>query len=207
MNAPPLHSRTSPPHPRSAPQRRLGSGYMLASLLVLAAGCVPSLHPVYTEDQLVFDKNLVGQWVASNVDVKWNFEKLDDHRYRLLYTDAKGQRGRFLACVASIDDADTRLLDLVPEAVQTPDEASVFYKLHLIPIHTVYLLRSVTESQVQLAAIDYKWLDQYLDQNPTAIEFMTINGHKVITAPTKDVQAFVLEHKDKFTQTIQLRRQ
>jgi hypothetical protein len=32
------------------------------------------------------------------------------------------------------------------------------------------------------------------------------NGRKLITAPTKDVQAFVIEHKDQFTASFNLER-
>ena len=38
--------------------RRLG----VAGLLVLVAGCVPSLQPLYTPDTIAFDPALVGAW-------------------------------------------------------------------------------------------------------------------------------------------------
>ena len=31
-------------------------------LVVLLAGCFPSLHPLYTEEDLVYDSALVGTW-------------------------------------------------------------------------------------------------------------------------------------------------
>ena len=81
-----------------------------------------------------------------------------------------------------------------------------FYKLHLVPIHTIDLVKR-TEPNLELAAIDYKWLDKYLTDHPGAIQFATFNGRKMITAPTEDVQAFVLKHKEIFTSDFNLARQ
>jgi hypothetical protein len=63
------------------------------------------------------------------------------------------------------------------------------------------------EPNLELAAIDYRWLDKYLTDHPGAIQFATFNGRKMITAPTEDVQAFVLEHKEMFKGEFNLERQ
>jgi hypothetical protein len=170
--------------------------------LILLAGCVPSLNPVYTDQQLVFDPNVLGAWVQANAQNTWEFTKRDDKSYRLVYTDKDGQQGRFVARLADLEG--TLVLDLYPEEIAV--DASGFYKFHLVPIHTIYRVTS-TAPNLELAAIDYKWLDQYLNDNPGAIQFATFHGRKLITAPTKDVQAFFFEHKEMFTAKFQLERQ
>lgn len=170
--------------------------------LTLLLGCVPSLNPVYTDQSLRFDPNVVGVWAQANGKDKWEFTKRDDTSYRLVYTDKQGRQGRFLARLAEIEG--TRFLDLFPE--ETDTSASGFYRFHLVPIHTVYLVKG-TEPDLQLAAIDYRWLEEFLTENPDAIQFATFNGRKLITAPTDDVQAFVLEHREMFTADFKLQRQ
>jgi hypothetical protein len=170
--------------------------------LTIFAGCVPSLNPVYTDEQLVFDPNVLGQWVQANSQNKWEFVQGDGKSYRLLYTDEEGRQGRFVAHVAEVDG--TRFLDLFPE--ETNYEESGFYKFHLVPIHTIYLVKA-SGPNLKLAAIDYKWFDQYLTDHPGAIQFATFNDRKMITASTSEVQAFVLQHKAMFTGDFDLVRQ
>ena len=94
-------------------------------------------------------------------------------------------------------------MDLFPE--QPADDAFGFYKFHLVPIHTVYLVKK-TEPSLELAAIDYRWLENYLKDNPDSIQSATFNGRKLITAHTDDLQAFVVENKDRFAATFRLQR-
>lgn len=176
-------------------------GWALVALTLLV-GCVPSLNPVYLDEQLVFDPNVLGVWDHTKSQNRWEFTKRDGKSYQLLCTDKDGQQGRFIARLAEVDG--TQFLDLFPE--ETNLDASGFYKSHLVPIHTIYLVKR-TEPSLELAAIDYKWLDKYLTDHPDAIQFATSKGHKMITAPTEDVQAFVLKHKEMFTGEFNLERQ
>jgi hypothetical protein len=169
--------------------------------LTLAAGCIPSLNAVYTEANLVFDSAVLGVWTQPNSKAAWNFARRDAKSYRLIYTDNDGQQGRFIAHLADVEG--TMFLDLYPEEVAS--DANSFYKFHLVPIHTVYLVRRV-EPTLELAAIDLQWLDKFLTDHPAAIQHATFNNRKLITAPTKDLQAFVLEHRKMFTGDFNLQR-
>lgn len=169
--------------------------------LTLLAGCVPSLNPLYTDDTLVFEPALLGVWKQPEGSARWNFSKLDDKSYRLLYTDEQGQQGRFIGHLVRLDGE--LFLDLFPEESQM--DASGFYKFHLVPMHTIYRVRG-TQPNLKLAAIDYKWLDEYLANQPREIEYATFNGRKLITAPTPDVQKFVRAHEDRFMSEFPLTR-
>ena len=74
-----------------------------------------------------------------------------------------------------------------------------------MPIHTIYLVKN-TDPNLELAAIDYGWLDKLLTENPDVIQFATFQNRKLITAPTKDVQAFVVKHSEAFTGDFKLDR-
>lgn len=51
----------------------LGSWAVIA--LTWLAGCVPSLNPVYEEDQLVFDANLQGVWKHAGSQDRWELTR------------------------------------------------------------------------------------------------------------------------------------
>ena len=170
------------------------------AVLALLVGCVPSLNPVYTDDQLVFERSVLGIWLQSNN--RWEFTKRDDQSYRLIYTEKDGKQGQFIAHLAKVDGK--LFLDLIPEEANST--TSGFYKFHLVPLHTIYLVKRTSELKMELAAFDYEWLDHYLTNHPSRIEFATFNDRKVLTAPTNDVQEFVLEHKEMFTGDFHLER-
>ncbi|HEX5104135.1 MAG TPA: hypothetical protein VFV87_10010 [Pirellulaceae bacterium] len=174
---------------------------LLLAGLTLLAGCIPSLNAVYTEETLDFDPALVGTWQQPGAKARWEFSKLDDKSYRLIYTDEEGQQGRFIGRLAKLDGES--FLDLFPEDIEM--DAVGFYKFHLVPIHTIYRLQR-PEGKLKLSAIDFQWLDKYLNDHPGEIQYATFSGRKLITAPTASVQTFVLAHKDQFTGNFELQK-
>lgn len=177
-------------------------GHWAMIALVLFTGCLPSLNPVYTEKDLIFDPQLVGLWKQPKSAATWGFSKGDDKSYELVYTDEAGHSGQFTARLAQIDGMV--FLDLFPQEIQNDENA--FYKFHLVPIHTIYLVRK-TKPALELAAIDYHWLEDFLAKHPDGIAHATFNGRKLITASTADLQAFLLQHKDAFKGELALQRQ
>ena len=45
--------------------RKTPRGLAWLSVVVLM-GCIPSLHPLYTEKDLVFDESLLGEWTLDD---------------------------------------------------------------------------------------------------------------------------------------------
>lgn len=169
---------------------------------IFLAGCIPTLNPVYTEDDLVFESSVVGEWKQEKGETTWKFTRHGEKQYRLLFTDKSGQSARFIAHLARIDG--TTFLDL---SLEKPGiEGNAFHKYHLLPIHSVYMVKKL-EPQMQLTTIDLRWLNDYLESHPNSIQHATQGNRKLITASTKELQAFLLKHKDKFTAEINLKRQ
>jgi len=169
--------------------------------VLAVAGCIPSMNPVYLSQDLVFDTSVIGMWRQPNSKETWEFAKRDNKSFNLVYTNEEGQQGKFIAHLARIDG--NLFLDLYPDEAQS--NAVGFYKFHLVPIHTIYLVRR-TSPNLELAAVNYPWLDDYLDDHPSEIQHATFGGRKLITAPTEQVQAFVLSHLEAFTAPFELER-
>jgi hypothetical protein len=169
--------------------------------LLLLAGCLPSLNAVYTEDNLIMDPTVVGVWTQPGSNATWELSQRDARSYTLVYTNDNGHPARFVAHLANVEG--TQFLDLYPETMET--DANGFYQLHVVPIHTIYLVRQ-TEPELQLASIDYDWFAKHLENHPDAIQHATFNGRKLITAPTAEVQSFVVKHKDAFRADFALQR-
>lgn len=171
------------------------------TLLLLTVGCLPSLNGVYTKDDLVFDTKITGFWKQDKSPATWDFSRRDDASYNLLYTDQHGRSGRFIAHVCRVEGI--LFLDLFPEKEDV--DAAVFYKYHLLPIHTIYQVKQ-TSPTLELVSLDLNWLKKFLTNEPEALAHSTLNGQKLITAPTKELQKFLIAHKDRFTGSFKLNR-
>ena len=168
--------------------RRLG---LVAALVALASfgACIQSLYPIYTDKDLVFEPALVGTW-AEKPDSKetWRFAKVDDTTYELVQTD-EGKTGTFVARLARVKG--TLLLDLYPKDPELT--ATDYYKFHLRSVHSFILVTQIVP-MLQMAPMDYDWLKAYLKKNPNAVRHEMVDEQLVLTAPTRDLQAFVLAH-------------
>jgi hypothetical protein len=61
--------------------------FLVLSLALPPAACLTSLHPWFTQEDLVSEPGLVGTWVdASDADTTWVFTRRDDTTYTLVDT-------------------------------------------------------------------------------------------------------------------------
>jgi len=172
--------------------------YLLASLL---GSCVPSLHPLYTDKELVFDEKLLGSW--GDGEQKWEFKKGEKEKSYDLVTDEKGKKGEFTVYLVKIQDsfkADKEkeaarqallFLDLYPKEPKL--EANDFYKFHLLPVHTFLKIEQLGTT-LKIRAMNPEKLQEMLKDKPDLIKHEVVEDRIVLTASTKQLQKFMLEH-------------
>ena len=165
--------------------------FALVAAAGLLAGCVvTSVCPFYTEQDLVFEPALVGDWIKPGNDSErevWKFEKSGDAAYRFTLIEERK---------ATLMEAHTFKL----QGQLFLDIASIDRGIHVIPPH--YLLKVTQLSPtLQMAELNNDWLKDLLKTNPAAIPHHLVkSGSKpedlrvVLTAGTPELQAFVLDH-------------
>jgi hypothetical protein len=170
----------------------------------IAAGCIPSLHALYTDETTTFEPGLLGAWEQGKAESMWEFTQKGTNTYGLVYTDKQGKAGRFDVRLVAI--GERHFLDLYPE---DPKEVeNPYYKFHLFRMHT-FLKLSLDGSSLQLAGMNPTWLNEKLKADPSAIQHERVNNQVVITASPKELQAFVhryADDKDAFSAVIKLTR-
>ena len=158
-------------------------------LAALMAGCVPSLHPLFTEEDLVYDPALVGTWAEEEGEDIWTFRKSGENAYDLIYTE-EGVPARFDAHLVRI--GEFLFLDTYPGE---PDIKNGFYLVHLVPAHT--FLRIWIEGDVlRYAMLNLDWLKKMIAEKKVEIGHEQVDGDVVLTASTKELQEFFLKYAD-----------
>jgi hypothetical protein len=151
-------------------------------------GCAPSLHPFFTDEDVVFKETLLGVWVNDSGE-KCFFTKSGDKHYDLLYLD--GAPARFEACLIELGGAT--FLDLYPEPVRKDIDV---YPANFVPAHTLARV-TIDEDSISIAMMDGDWLKQLSDRNQLTLAHERLdNGMIALTAPTRELRAFALKHAD-----------
>jgi len=175
--------------------------YLLA---VLLGGCVPvlSLHSLYTKEDVVFEEKLVGSWVddPNSPENTWEFERIDEPRnaYKLVFSDNKGKKGSFVAHLVKLQNR--LFLDVYPGELpweqEDPNEVKWLYNsFFLIPAHTFMRIDSI-EPQLKMRLTNCEKMVELLEQDPNAVKHTLVEDKLILTASTKELQAFVLKYAD-----------
>ncbi len=159
--------------------------------LVALGGCIPSLHGIYTQKDLVFRPALVGVWARDDSPERWEFTRRGENAYGFVFSDRQGRTGRFVAHLAKV--GESLFLDFYPE--ETTIAENDFYKWHFLPLHTFYRVE-FAETSFSLSSLDYGWLKELLKTEPGALRHEAVDGKIVLTASTAELQAFVIKHAD-----------
>jgi len=187
---------------------------MLAAII---GGCVPviSLHPLYTEKDVVVDQKLYGTWVddVNNPKTTWEFKSIDEPKnaYKFIFSDEEGMKGSFVAHLVKLQNK--LFLDIFPSDLpwDTEDPNKMdwpFNSLLLIPAHMFVKIDSI-EPQLKLRLTLESDMEELLKENPSAVEHTSVGDRLVLTGSTKELQAFVLKYADNekvFTDQVVLNR-
>ena len=157
--------------------------------VIFASSCIPSLNPLYTEHDLVFDASLVGVWTETETGETWALSKRDKLEYRLIHTDTDGIKGAFSARLVKL--GDNLFLDIVP--IKPGFTQNDFYKTRFFPTHT-FVHIAIDRTGVKLSYLEPAWVADYLSENPDALRHEKIAGDLLLTSSPKEMQKFLLAH-------------
>ncbi len=182
--------------------------YLLAALL---GGCVPvmSLHPLYTEKDVVFQERLLGRWVddPNSPKTTWEFNRIEEPKnaYNLVFSDEEGKKGSFIAHLVRLRSVGTpgksRLfLDVYPseppEEMEDPNKLELPYNyFFLIPTHT-FIKIDFNGPQLKIWLTNGEDMEKLLKEEPNAVKHTFIEDKLILTAPTKELQDFILKYAD-----------
>lgn len=165
----------------------------LGCLVLLLIGCVPSLHPFYTEKDLIFAPGLLGTWVEKdNPKNIWQFDKSKDSSYSVTYTE-DSTPGEFICHLFKINK--TSYLDFYPKDMpkEISDKMNDFYKAHLIPAHILTQI-NISADTLEITPMDIDNIKKMNDADKLKVKHEKMDDLIVFTASPKELQDFVTKH-------------
>jgi hypothetical protein len=162
--------------------------FMLLLFALLIASCVQSLHPLYTQKELVFEPKLVGTWESEGGNL-WIFLKSSEKSYDLIYTE-KETPAKFAAHLVKL--GTHRFLDLYPISIDLKNDLQ---QAHLLPTHMFFRVW-LDKDTLRLATLEHDWLKKMIDEKKISTQHEVVDRRVVLTAPTAELQQLVVAHAD-----------
>jgi hypothetical protein len=184
--------------------KRTISTLMASAAVALVAGCIPSLYPIHSEQDVVTRHEILGRWTSDAESQSWQFTQRDGDSYKLVLVDKTGQSG---ALVTHLTEIDGQLfMDLYP--IRSGPAKPGFYDLHWLPAHTFFRVELDGDS-LSLAFIDPQWLKKHVEEYPE-LSWQRPNENAVLlTTETAELRNFVgklLDTDGAFTNPFELTR-
>ena len=187
------------------------SGFFL--VILLFTGCLTTLYPIFTEKDLVYKPELIGNWKIGGDDKKGSAEinsltkettvelpgkisSIKGKGYLITYRDEENAvTGSFIAFLARI--GKHLYFDYYPVQLKTEKNADEFYMQHFVKMHTPYRVNILKNGGFELNQLEANYLDKLIDEKKIRIRHeINSDGAAVITASTEELQQYILKYGD-----------
>jgi len=171
----------------------------LIVVLITAQSCtIFSLNPLYHEEDLIDEPELLGFWKAKDERGEYaSFEKHEDKKYifRWMGEDEGPHDLDTISYEAGLlKVGDHYFIDLYPYYDQGFEESDYLFR-GFIPTHAVLKIEWKND-ELKLYAFSYDRLYELFEQNRIRIRHQTFDDYIVITASTDELQKFIKKYAD-----------
>lgn len=159
------------------------------TLLLGVAGCVPSLHELWTEKTQVYDDTIAGTYQQD--DAVWTFAgDPNDKSWTLTIDEKEGKQSKLIAHLVQV--GGQRFFDFYP-AGDAQIETGEWVKFHLVPAHLFFKVDKTAES-FKIAPMNPEEVGKLLKEKPQLVKHEVIKDNRVVLTDTpENLQKFLLE--------------
>lgn len=181
--------------------------------LAFLGSCLKTLYPIFHKKDAIFNESLLGYWKCADkaknisfvefrkipVDRKTelppSIREISDKGYFVSQIDSigkiKGQDFVFLAKIGK-----NHFLDYYPAEGSFQKNVNKSYREHYVKLHTNYRVDFKDNNHFEIRMFDQSFLEKLLSDNKINIQYEEVNGKKLITASTDDLQKFIIKYSD-----------
>jgi hypothetical protein len=191
-----------------------------AFLIIFLSGCLTTLHPIFTEKDIVYDSKLIGTWkmleegekgpsvitekgqaiitnlaTEATVELPGNISALKQKGYLISYVDNDGMAERYIAFLARI--GKHLYFDYYPADKKGDRKLDEFFGAHFVKMHTSYRVEISKDGSFELSQLDGSYVKSLIDEKKIRINHETdADDNAIITASTKELQQYLLKYGD-----------
>lgn len=189
-------------------------------LIIFLSGCLTTLHPIFTERDIVYDSKLIGTWKMSEegdkgpsvltekgqavitnlatettVELPGNISAIKQKGYLISYVDKDGMAERYIAFLARV--GKHLYFDYYPADKKEDRRLDEFFGVHFVKMHTSYRVEISKDGSFELSQLDGSYVKNLIDEKKIRINHETdADDNTIITASTKELQQYLLKYGD-----------
>lgn len=186
---------------------------IVVALICFLSSCIPSIHPLYTDDTLAFKQNLLGAWTESTQswvdgENEWKFEQAKDDKGYIVEVVVEDELIKRMS-VHLVKLGKEYYFDFFPLGLKKPtdedpfnfveidsNEEQLFFLAPNFPAHT-FAKVVFHEKGFDLLHFNPDWLEKKFKEKKIRLKReVNQQGTVVLTAPSKDLQKFVEKYED-----------
>jgi hypothetical protein len=163
---------------------------MICLCILCVAGCVPSLHQLYTDKTLVYEPAIVGTW--QHDEERWEFVgDPNDRSYELTIFEKEDKQSKLKTHF--VEFSGQRFFDFYPSD-DAELEGGEWLKFHVIGVHLFFKVQ-LRDSKLMAAAMNPDTVEKLLKEKPGLVEHEVLeeDGRIVLTDAPENLQKFLLE--------------
>jgi hypothetical protein len=181
-------------------------------LLLGLSSCLSTIHPIFTEKDLLFDQKLIGNWrhnaetaeltvqitqaAGHDFDELPTLRKLQGKAYKVVYKDEDGNvEGAYFGFLVKL--GKNYYMDFYPAETPATKTYDEFYCRHYTKMHTAYRINFISANSFELKQLDEAFLKNLIKEKKIRISHeLTEDETFVVTAPTEELQQYILKYGD-----------
>ena len=170
----------------------------------MLTACEPplTLHPLFTEEAVVFDPALVGIWATKDNEQIVIFKQWGEKTYDLTYviTYANDEIGSWqytghTTTLGSYSYLDVYRDEQLPYESKLGDKPFLRVLANRLPTHIFFRIE-IDNDLLKIAYLNSEWLEKTVRERKTEITYQRVGGTLVLTGPTEELRDFVQKHDD-----------
>lgn len=188
--------------------KRLALPIVVLVIITLLSGCLTSLHPLFTEKDLVFNSKLTGKWFTTKDGDTLIFEKGTANTFKGLPAALQGSADK--AYVLTIIGNDKTInkyfaflvkigngfyFDYYPIDSKQQLEYDDFYREQFVKMHSFYKVEFSNDNSIAISEFDDSFLHKLIDDKQVRMKHeVRADGSVFITASTEELQQYVMKY-------------
>ena len=184
---------------------------ILFSAVLCLAGCLSTLHPIFTANDLVTDTRLIGSWEKAKDKTKVVYRLPDVNEINNLSPALQSEAAKIYMLDERDEQGNLRstnyafmvklgkyyYMDYYPASEKERRLSDHFFAAHYFPMHSIYRIRFNNDNSFNVQRLDGGYLEKLIKNKQIRIKHEVMqDGGIFITAPTQQLQQYLIKYSD-----------
>ena len=191
--------------------KKIKVSVILFSVILCLAGCLTTLHPIFTGKDLITDPRLVGNWEKAKDKTKVIYRQPSAEEVSNLSPALQNEAGKIYMLDEKDEQGDIKstnyafmvklgkyyYMDYYPASEKERRSADNFFAAHYIPMHSIYRIEFKNNNSFNVQRLDGGYLEKLIKNKQIRIRHEVMeDGGIFITAPTEELQQYLIKYSD-----------